>query len=116
MTNSISQDICYVWMTDNNGFLTIYGHRASLLNNNVRYTENFVGSLNRGFTAAKVMIINQKRTRMIQIRGTQIVYIRKALPQSPNPSPFIYHFLTEKVTLLFRRKKMTLHSHQLQKG
>ena len=25
----ISQDICYVGMTDNNGFLTIYGHRAS---------------------------------------------------------------------------------------
>ena len=30
----ISQDICYVRMTDNNVFLTIYGHRASLLNNN----------------------------------------------------------------------------------
>ena len=29
----ISQDICYVRMKDNNGFLTIYGHRASLLNN-----------------------------------------------------------------------------------
>ena len=33
----ISQDICCVRMTDNNGFLTIYGHRASLLNNNVAY-------------------------------------------------------------------------------
>ena len=33
----ISRGICYVWMTDNNGFLTIYGHRASLLNNNLRY-------------------------------------------------------------------------------
>ena len=29
----ISQDICYVCMTDNNDFLTIYGHRANLLNN-----------------------------------------------------------------------------------
>ena len=29
----ISQDICYVRMTDINDFLTIYGHRASLLNN-----------------------------------------------------------------------------------
>ena len=28
----ISQDICYVRMTDNNDFLTKYGHRASLLN------------------------------------------------------------------------------------
>ena len=35
----ISQDICYVRMTDNNGFLTIYGHRASLLNNNIIYPE-----------------------------------------------------------------------------
>ena len=33
----ISQDICYVRMTDNNGFLTMYGHRTSLLNNNVKY-------------------------------------------------------------------------------
>ena len=33
----ISQDICHVRMTDNNDFLTIYGHRASLLNNNVGY-------------------------------------------------------------------------------
>ena len=30
-----SQDICYVRMTDNNGFLIIYGRRASLLNNNM---------------------------------------------------------------------------------
>ena len=30
----ISQDICYVRMTDINDFLTIYGHRASLMNNN----------------------------------------------------------------------------------
>ena len=30
----VSQDICYVRMTDNNDFLTIYGHRANLLNNN----------------------------------------------------------------------------------
>ena len=29
----ISQDICYVRMTDNNDFLTIHGHRANLLNN-----------------------------------------------------------------------------------
>ena len=29
----ISQDVCYVRMTDNNDFLTIYGHRANLLNN-----------------------------------------------------------------------------------
>ena len=29
----ISQDIFYVWMTDNNDFLTIYGHHANLLNN-----------------------------------------------------------------------------------
>ena len=28
--------ICYVRMMDNNGFLTIYGHRASLLNNNLQ--------------------------------------------------------------------------------
>ena len=32
----ISQDICYVRMTDNDGFLTIYGHRASFLNYNIR--------------------------------------------------------------------------------
>ena len=32
----ISQDICYV-RTDNNGFLTIYRHRASLLNNKGYY-------------------------------------------------------------------------------
>ena len=32
----ISQDICYVQMTDNNNyyFLNIYGYRANLLNNN----------------------------------------------------------------------------------
>ena len=35
----ISQDICYVRMTDNNDFLTIYGHRANLLNNNIWTTE-----------------------------------------------------------------------------
>ena len=28
----ISQDICYVRMTDINDFLSIYGHRAHLLN------------------------------------------------------------------------------------
>ena len=33
----ISQDICYVRMTDNNHFLTIHGHRANLLNNNSGY-------------------------------------------------------------------------------
>ena len=31
----ISQDISYARMTDNNYFLTIYAHRANLLNNNV---------------------------------------------------------------------------------
>ena len=30
----ISQDICYVRMTDNNDFVTIHGNRPSLLNNN----------------------------------------------------------------------------------
>ena len=35
----ISQDICYVRMMDNNGFLTIYGHRASLLNNKYNISE-----------------------------------------------------------------------------
>ena len=30
----ISQDICYVRMTDNAHFLIIYGHHANLLNNN----------------------------------------------------------------------------------
>ena len=34
----ISQDICYVRINDNNYFLTTYGHRANLLNNNVKYT------------------------------------------------------------------------------
>ena len=29
----LSQDICYARMTDNNGFLSIYGHRANLLKN-----------------------------------------------------------------------------------
>ena len=29
----ISQDICYVRMADDNDFLTVYGHCASLLNN-----------------------------------------------------------------------------------
>ena len=33
----ISQDIFYVGMMDNNDFLTIYGHRASLFNNKTRY-------------------------------------------------------------------------------
>ena len=33
----ISQDICYGRVTDNNDFLTIYGHRASLLNNKTGY-------------------------------------------------------------------------------
>ena len=33
----ISQDICYVRMTDNNDFLTVYGHRANLLNNSIKY-------------------------------------------------------------------------------
>ena len=28
----------YGFMTDNNDFLTIYGHRASLLSNEIRYT------------------------------------------------------------------------------
>ena len=37
----ISQDICYVRMiADNSDFLTIYGHRANLLNNNKGYPEN----------------------------------------------------------------------------
>ncbi len=30
----ISQDICYVQMTDNVNILTIYGQRAHVLNNN----------------------------------------------------------------------------------
>ena len=34
----ISQDIRYLRMTDNNDFLTIYGYRASLLNNNMEYS------------------------------------------------------------------------------
>ena len=33
----ISQDICYVRMTGNNDFLTIYGHRVNLLNNKACY-------------------------------------------------------------------------------
>ena len=33
----ISQDICYVRITGNNDFLTIYGHRASLLNTKREY-------------------------------------------------------------------------------
>ena len=33
----ISQDICYVRTSDNNYFLTIYRHRANLLNNNFEY-------------------------------------------------------------------------------
>ena len=37
----ISQDICYVQMTDNN-FLNIYGHCASLLNNNGEYWSEVV--------------------------------------------------------------------------
>ena len=38
----ISQDICYVRVTDNNDFLTIYGHCANLLNNNNGYPFNGV--------------------------------------------------------------------------
>ena len=41
----ISQDIYYVRMTYNNNLLTIYGHRANLLNNNTGYlscTENIL--------------------------------------------------------------------------
>ena len=30
----ISHDICHVRMTDNEGFLTIYGHNDNFLNNN----------------------------------------------------------------------------------
>ncbi len=42
----ISQDVCYVRMTDNVNILTIYGQRAHLLNNNagicnVRITDNY---------------------------------------------------------------------------
>ena len=33
----ISQDICHVRMTDIEGFLTIYGHSANLLNNKTYY-------------------------------------------------------------------------------
>ena len=33
----ILQDICYVQVMDNNGFLTIYGHRTSLLNKKYQY-------------------------------------------------------------------------------
>ena len=40
----ISQDICHVRMTDNNGFLTIYGHRASLLNKKIKLSFNTVFS------------------------------------------------------------------------
>ena len=29
----MSQDVCYTQMTDNNDLMTIYGHRANLLNN-----------------------------------------------------------------------------------
>ena len=36
----ISQDICHVWMTDIEGFLTIYGHRDNLLNNKPKYGKN----------------------------------------------------------------------------
>ena len=32
----ISQDICYVRLTDNNYFLTIYGHCANFLNNKAK--------------------------------------------------------------------------------
>ena len=38
----ISQDICYVRMTDDNDFLTIYGHRTNLLNNNNGYKHSLV--------------------------------------------------------------------------
>ena len=40
----ISQDICYVRITDNKDVHTIYGHRANLLNNNSEY---FVMSIPR---------------------------------------------------------------------
>ena len=33
----LSQDICYVRMTDIEGFLTIYGHSDNLLNNKILY-------------------------------------------------------------------------------
>ena len=33
----ISQDICYVWMTDINDSLTKYGHPGCLLSNNKKY-------------------------------------------------------------------------------
>ena len=52
----ISQDICYVWMTDNNGFLTIYGHHANLLNNNKQLSgEVFVIS---GIITVEASVIN----------------------------------------------------------
>ena len=38
----ISKDICYVRMTDNNDFLTIYEHRANLLNNNKQDSKNYI--------------------------------------------------------------------------
>ena len=42
----ITQDICHVRMTDIEGFLTIYGHRGNLLNNNMTYP-----SINLNFVA-----------------------------------------------------------------
>ena len=36
----ICQDVCYVQMTDNNEFLTIYRHHANLLNNKIGYKNN----------------------------------------------------------------------------
>ena len=42
----ISQDICYLRMTENNGFLTIYGHRASLLNIKNEYENSVLHLMN----------------------------------------------------------------------
>ena len=41
----ISQDICHVRMTDIEGFLTIYGPRNNLLNNNICYSANYFSGL-----------------------------------------------------------------------
>ena len=57
----ISQDICHVRMTDIEGFLTIYGHSGSLLNNkNGYHTFNAVSLFSFSFALKELNLLNPR--------------------------------------------------------
>ena len=58
----ISQDICYVGITDNKHIQTIYGHRVNLFNNKVKYYLVLKGLTNQGlFRSITRRLENWKR-------------------------------------------------------